>query len=317
MELYLAFLIDLILGQPPNRFHLVAWLGRLLSMLENLFRKISKNNYINSFLLFFFINIIYYYIYIFFIKFDLFLTNIILVYFSFTFRGMVEHVYPIYIHLKNHHFEKAKSFTQQIVSRTIKDNDNHTIIRSAIESISENYVDSFVSPLFYFLLGYIIMPDYSGFFAFYYRIFNTCDAMFGYKNEQYKEFGFIFAKYDDLLNFLPARISFVFIYVASILLGYNHRNCYFIWKRDKKKHPSPNGGNPEAAFAGALEIQLGGVNYYFNKKEFRPFIGDKIQTLNPIHVVRSIHLFIVSSFLYIDFIFIVRDICEFYKFPLC
>jgi adenosylcobinamide-phosphate synthase len=234
MELYLAFLIDLILGQPPNRFHLVAWLGRLLSMLENLFRKISKNNYINSFLLFFFINIIYYYIYIFFIKFDLFLTNIILVYFSFTFRGMVEHVYPIYIHLKNHHFEKAKFFTQQIVSRTIKDNDNHTIIRSAIESISENYVDSFVSPLFYFLLGYIIMPDYSGFFAFYYRIFNTCDAMFGYKNEQYKEFGFIFAKYDDLLNFLPARISFVFIYVASILLGYNHRNCYFIWKRDKK-----------------------------------------------------------------------------------
>jgi len=66
MELYLAFLMDLILGQPPNRFHLVAWLGRLLSMLENLFRKISKNNYINSFLLFFFINIIYYYIYIFF-----------------------------------------------------------------------------------------------------------------------------------------------------------------------------------------------------------------------------------------------------------
>jgi len=316
MELYLAFLIDLILGQPPNRFHLVAWLGRLLSITENLFRKISKNNYINSFLLFFFINIIYYYIYIFFIKFDLFLINIILVYFSFTFRGMIEHVYPIYIHLKNRRFEKAKFFTQQIVSRTIKNNDNHTIIRSAIESISENYVDSFVSPLFYFLLGYIIMPDYCGFFSFYYRIFNTCDAMFGYKNEQYKEFGFIFAKYDDLLNFLPARISFVFIYIASILLGYNHKNCYFIWKRDRKKHPSPNGGNPEAAFAGALEIQLGGVNYYFNKKEFRPLIGDKIQILIPNHIVKSIDLFIVSCFLYIDWVFIVMGICEFYNFPL-
>jgi adenosylcobinamide-phosphate synthase len=300
IELYLAFIIDILLGQPKNQFHLVAWLGKLLRLLENFFRKIYSNDYINSILMFIFIHILY--IIFFFITYNLNFIPLILIYFSFSFRGMIEHIYPIYQSLKNNDVKKAKFLTQFIVSRTIQDNDEKTIIRCAVESIAENYVDSFVSPLFYFLIGYMINPIYACYFAFYYRIFNTCDAMFGYKNNEYLQFGFLFAKFDDLLNFIPARICIIFILIGSYLLKYNYKNSYYIWLRDRKKHPSPNGGNPESAFAGSLEIQLGGINDYFGRKEFRPYLGDKIQELNFNHILKSIQLFIVSSFLYFDFV---------------
>ncbi|GIX43176.1 MAG: cobalamin biosynthesis protein CobD [Leptospiraceae bacterium] len=302
LELYLAFLLDLFLGQPSNKFHLVAWLGKGLSILEKTLRNFFNNDILSSIILFIFLHILYILIFMLCIYFNDIIINIILIYFSFSFRGMIEHTYPIYISLKNHNFDKAKYFTQFIVSRIIKDNDDKTIIRSSIESIAENYVDTFISPLFYFLIGYLIHPSYGGFFAFYYRIFNTCDAMFGYKNQKYLKFGFIFARFDDLLNFIPARISISFIFIASFLLKYNYKNCFYIWLRDHKKHPSPNGGNPESAFAGSLEIQLGGINYYFNKKEFRPFLGDKIKQLHYIHILKAIQLFIVSSFLFFYFI---------------
>ena len=101
--------------------------------------------------------------------------------------------------------------------------------------------------------------------AFLYKAVNTMDSMFGYKNDKYIDFGYFPAKLDDVFNYIPARLSGYFIVIVSFVLGLDYKNSFKIYKRDKNNHSSPNSAHPEAAVAGALNVQLGGANYYFGK----------------------------------------------------
>ena len=127
--------------------------------------------------------------------------------------------------------------------------------------------DGVIAPFFYAGLGGAPL-------AFLYKAVNTMDSMFGYKNEKYIEFGYFPAKLDDVFNYIPARLSGYLITIASFILGVDYKNSFKIYKRDENNHSSPNSAHPEAAVAGALNIQLGGANYYFGKLVEKPTIGD-------------------------------------------
>jgi adenosylcobinamide-phosphate synthase len=156
------------------------------------------------------------------------------------------------------------------------------IIRACVETVAESTVDGIISPLFYAFLGGAPL-------ALAYKAVNTLDSMVGYKNERYFHFGWAAAKLDDLANFIPARLAVFFLLLVTFKLK-KIRTILKIVLRDGKKHPSPNSGLIEAGFAGALSVQLGGVNTYQGRREERPLLGDKKQTLRREHLEAALEL---------------------------
>ena len=168
--------------------------------------------------------------------------------------------------------------------------DEKMIIRSTMETISENTVDGIVAPMFYMFLGG--MP-----LAMAYKAINTLDSMVGYKNEKYMDFGKFSAKVDDVANFIPARITGILIVLASMILGYDYKNSLKIFLRDRKNHSSPNSAHSEASVAGALGVQFGGKVSYFGKEIDKPTIGDKTKEFELEDIRKNIRIMYVTSFL--------------------
>ena len=218
------------------------------------------------------------------------LCGIIIMYTSFAARDLWKHSQAVYGALKAENLKDARRKVGLIVGRDTTDLSEKEVSRAAVESVAESLVDGVTAPLFYaFLFG----P--AG--AMAYKAINTADSMFGYKNEQYREFGWAGARLDDLANFIPARITAFLIPVAAFLLGLNAHNSWRILLRDRKKHASPNSGHAEAAVAGALEVQLGGSNIYFGKVVEKPTIGDEGQQIMPGHILLANRLMLVTTIL--------------------
>ena len=143
-----------------------------------------------------------------------------------------------------------------------------------------------------------------------YKAVNTMDSMFGYKNERYREFGYFSAKADDIFNYIPARLTAILIMLVSFILRLNTKNSFKVYKRDMNKHLSPNSAHPEAAVAGALNLRLGGPNYYFGKLVEKPYIGDHLKDIEveDVYITNKI-IYSVTILAYIIamvFIFIIR-----------
>ena len=157
-----------------------------------------------------------------------------------------------------------------------------TEISSAlVRGVAENIIDGAISPLFYLILGGAPL-------AITYKTIDTIDSMIGFKNEKYKDFGWAAAKLDDIASFIPARITGFLIPIAALMLGKDFKNSFKIMLRDRKKHPSPNGGIAEAAVAGTLGIQLGTEKYQ---------VGDKKNNPSPQHIKDVIFLMYITSFI--------------------
>jgi adenosylcobinamide-phosphate synthase len=160
--------------------------------------------------------------------------------------------------------DKARQLVSYLVSRSTDELTESFIVSAAIESLTENITDSYVAPVFYYFIFAIIVIvhpfDYCLYFLLLvpmiYRIFNTLDAMLGYKTDELKDIGFVPAKIDDILNYIPARISGIYVVMSAYLLKLDGKNAYRIMRRDARKCPSPNSGYTMATTAGALNIQL-------------------------------------------------------------
>ena len=146
--------------------------------------------------------------------------------------------------------------------------------------MAENIVDGIVSPLFFAWLGGVPL-------AFLYRAVNTMDSMLGYRNARYGDFGMAAARTDDVFNYVPARITGLLIVLAAALLRLDAAGAMRCMLRDAAKHPSPNSGISEAGVAGALGVQLGGLNYYGGIASNRATMGDPLQRLRPVHIRRT------------------------------
>ena len=163
--------------------------------------------------------------------------------------------------------EAARNAVSMIVGRDTSVLDRSGIIRAAVETVAENTSDGVTAPLFYMGLGGAVG-------AFFYKSVNTMDSMIGYKNEKYADLGRFAAKLDDVLNFIPSRLTALLMTAVCPMIGLDGRNALRIWKRDRLKHASPNSAQTESACAGALNVRLAGDAVYFGELHKKPYIGD-------------------------------------------
>ena len=184
----------------------------------------------------------------------------------------------------------ARLAVSMIVGRDTENLTVEGVTKAAVETVAENTNDGVIAPLIYTLIGGPIL-------GFVYKAVNTMDSMLGYKNEKYLYFGRVAAKMDDVAGFIPARISALLMILASCLLGMDGKNALWIWKRDRRKHASPNAAQTEAVCAGALQVQLAGDAWYFGKKHEKDTIGDPIREIEPRDILRSEKLMIGTEVL--------------------
>jgi adenosylcobinamide-phosphate synthase len=167
-------------------------------------------------------------------------------------RSLYDHVLAVSSALKSNNIEHARSRVGKIVSREVKNLDRHGISRAAIESLSENFSDGVVAPIFWAI--FLGLPG-----VLAYKMLNTADSMIGYKNDRYHQFGWAAARLDDLINFIPARLSALLLFIAAFMWSRNEaERSWIAIKHDAKKQLSINAGYPESAMAGALNIRLAG-----------------------------------------------------------
>ena len=184
----------------------------------------------------------------------------------------------------------ARLAVSMIVGRDTENLTVEGVTKAAVETVAENTNDGGIAPLIYMLIGGPIL-------GFVYKAVNTMDSMLGYKNEKYLYFGRVAAKMDDVAGFIPARISALLMILASCLLGMDGKNALWIWKRDQRKHASPNAAQTEAVCAGALQVQLAGDAWYFGVKHEKETIGDPIRKIEPKDILRSEKLMIGTEVL--------------------
>lgn len=194
----------------------------------------------------------------------------------------------VFYQLEKKDIEEARKYLSYIVGRDTNELDEKEITRGTIETVAESTSDGIIAPLLYICLGGAPL-------GMAYKAINTLDSMVGYKNEQYLHFGWASAKLDDLANYIPARLTALFMVIAAFIKGYDWKNSIHIIKRDKRNHKSPNCGYPESATAGALNIQIGGTNIYFGKKVYKPTIGEPLKPLEKEDIDRAIQLMYSTS----------------------
>ena len=185
--------------------------------------------------------------------------------------------------LEQEGLEEGRRAVSMIVGRDTRDLTEEGVIKAAVETVAENTSDGVTAPLFYMILAGPL-----GGIA--YKAVNTMDSMVGYKNETYQYFGTCAARLDDAANFIPARLSALFMIAAAFLARYDGKNAWRIFKRDRKKHKSPNAALTEAVMAGALNVRLAGDAWYFGKLFKKPFIGDDIRTVERQDIARACRL---------------------------
>lgn len=299
----IAFLIDTIIGDPRTQYHPVVLMGKLIALLEHCFYRAddSDNKKFVMGIMLVIITLL--------ISYEVAAAIMMLSYqipfswgsaavggllLSFTIspNSLAKAGKGIYALLIIGELTEAREKVGWIVGRDTKDLDDAEIARATIETIAENTVDGIIAPLFFFVLGGVPL-------AVLYRAANTMDSMIGYKNEKYLYFGRGAAKLDDVLNYIPARITAMLFLFSALILGFDYRNAYRIMQRDAAKHPSPNGGYAEATMAGALHIRLGGMNSYFGRKSFRAYMGDAMVLIVPQHIMAAIRMMYTATVLFI------------------
>ena len=176
----------------------------------------------------------------------------------------------VYAALKEGDLPKARKAVSMIVGRDTQDLSEEGVAKAAVETVAENSSDGVIAPLLFLALGGPAL-------GFFYKAVNTLDSMVGYKNDTYLYFGRFSAKLDDVLNFIPSRISGLLLVLASPLAGLSMEGAWKIFRRDRRNHASPNSAQTEAAAAGALGVQLAGDAYYFGKLYKKPTIGDPLR----------------------------------------
>jgi adenosylcobinamide-phosphate synthase len=294
-SILIAYILDLILGDPRWLPHPVKGIGWLIKRLEGPIRKLFYNARITGIIFCIIIVLVSYSIVLIieriannFSAWLGFLTAMFFIYASLSIKDLRDEAILVYRSLTENDLEGARKNLSMIVGRDTQNLDKDSIIRATIESIAESTVDGIISPLFYAFLGGAPL-------AIAYKAVNTLDSMVGYNNECYKEFGWFSAKLDDIVNFLPSRLSILFIPLATLFIKKNFCDSLEVAISDGRKNPSLNSIFPEAAFAGALGIKLGGNSFYSGRIVERPFLDKEKNFLKSEHIKEAIKISYVCS----------------------
>jgi adenosylcobinamide-phosphate synthase len=295
-----AILIDLIFGDPKNRYHPTAWIGTLIAKFTPLakhqnpiFEKIGGVLLIiiiSSIVILLLLSLDFGISLIFTDYISLVvsvLVGIMLLKSTIAIRGMEKHAINVLESLENNNLNMARNHLSMIVKRNTTNLDKNHILSGVLESISENTVDGITGPMFYY--AFFGLPG-----AFFYRIVNTADSMIGYKNDLFKNLGWFTATCDTILNYIPSRLTGLMMIISAAILHNNWRHSYKIMMRDGKKTESPNAGYPMAALAGALETKFEKINHYK--------LGDGEIILTKQHVISAINIMKLTSVLFFGII---------------
>ena len=182
-------------------------------------------------------------------------------------KGLATESRRVYRTLGDGDLRAARVAVARIVGRNTELLDAEGVAKAAVETVAENFSDGFAAPMLCMFLGGAPL-------SMLYKSINTMDSMVGYKSEKYLYFGRIPAKLDDIANYLPSRVAALFLIIAAELTGQDAGSAWRVWRRDARKHLSPNAGQTEAACAGALGVQLGGDAWYFGEKHEKALLGD-------------------------------------------
>lgn len=312
--LVFAIVFDIIISELPYKIHPVVIIGKIIDFFTDLFIKIRNKisglllflstTIVSTVILFVLFSVINLNFYLMFIVYGLLLSS------TFSIKILLSSANDISNDLKEG-IEKARKSVSYLVSRNTNELSEKLIVSATIESLTENITDSYISPIFYFtlisaiallfadnintfLLVFIIL-----WIPFLFRISNTLDAMVGYENDKLKYIGYFPAKVDDILNYIPARISGFLVVISAFILKLNWKNSYKIMLRDARKCPSPNSGFTMASTAGALNIQLVKKDTYI--------LGDNTVEIDVLHISKAIKLskFTILLFTVISFLILI------------
>ncbi|MCL7489146.1 MAG: adenosylcobinamide-phosphate synthase CbiB [Desulfobulbaceae bacterium] len=225
--------------------------------------------------------------------------SIYLLYACFAARDLLAHSSRVAAALVENDPARARIMVGMIVGRDTAGLEEEGVVRACVESVAENTVDGVTAPLFWAAVGGPLG-------ALLYKAVSTMDSMFGYTSEQYLHFGWAPARLDDLVNWLPARITGLLLVLAALILRMHPAAAWRVFLRDRLNHASPNSGHPEAAVAGALGIRLGGLSTYFGKPVQKPVIGDDCCPPHAGHIKQVQDLLIAATVLALIFFIFVR-----------
>ena len=292
----LALGLDFTFGDPKNRYHPTAWIGRIIARLTPLSK--NKNPQLEKFGGIFIIIIPVVVVVSLLQILDLGISilttdwititatsvaGIILLKSTIAIRGMERYALAVMTSLENENLDSARTNLSMIVKRNTADLDKNHVISGVLESVSENTVDGITGPLFYYAI--FGLPG-----AFVYRIINTADSMIGYKSDMFKNIGWFAATCDTILNYIPSRLTGLIMIISAAILQNNWKESYKIMLRDGKKTASPNAGYPMAALAGALETKFEKLDHYS--------LGDVETTLTKEYVLSAIKIMKLTSILF-------------------
>ncbi len=281
LALILGFLLDLAFGDPRWLYHPIRLIGNLIAWAEKPFRAVFPKSEKGELTagVFFAVFVVAVstavpaLVLFLAAKLSIWLAFALEVFWSFQIlaaKSLKTESMRVYEALKEGELEKARKAVSMIVGRDTERLTEEGVAKAAVETVAENSSDGVVAPLIFLAVGGPVL-------GFFYKSVNTLDSMVGYKNDRYLYFGRFSAKLDDVLNFIPARISGLLLVTASPLAGLDVKGAWRIFKRDRKNHASPNSAQTEAAAAGALGVQLAGDAWYFGKLYKKPTIGDALR----------------------------------------
>lgn len=295
--LFLAFLLDLLLKDPVSFPHPVRWMGKAIESFEPICRRAVPSPVLSGAL------------------FSLSLlvstwaigamtlwicrqvhpavariVECVLLWYCISAGSLAESAGDVVRQLLHRGIPAARRAVSMIVGRDTNSLEESGILRAALETTAENFVDGVFAPLFYYAVGGIPL-------ALTYKMVNTLDSMVGYRNDRYLQFGKVAARIDDIANWIPARLAVLLVACGAHLLKGRGRDALYTALREGKNHLSPNSGYPEAAFAGALHVRLNGPNFYHGVLVQKPYIGKDFEEVTPRRVFRAIDLMCCASFL--------------------
>ncbi|MCI5959337.1 MAG: adenosylcobinamide-phosphate synthase CbiB [Lachnospiraceae bacterium] len=299
---FLGFIMDLLFGDPYWLPHPIRLIGNLIAQAEKLFYKDRKRDYkkeyrggcmtvltvllvtgIVTFVLLFAAYRLH----------PLLGAGIemIMTYQILAIKSLKDESMKVYDQLQHGTLENARHAVSMIVGRNTQNLTEEGITKAAVETVAENTSDGVIAPMLYTALGGPVL-------GFLYKAVNTMDSMIGYKNDRYLYFGRAAAKLDDAVNFIPARISACLMVAAAVFLkGADQNRAWKIYRRDSRKHASPNSAQTESVCAGALGIQLAGDASYFGKIVKKPYIGDPVRKVETEDIKRTNRLMYITAFL--------------------
>ena len=307
-----AFFLDILLGDPQYLPHPIRWMGKTIETLEPLFRKIPLQSAFNGLLFAMSLVISAWSL----TALSLAVANglhpllkigleITFIYYCISARSLKDAAMEVSRSLVQKNVASARKRVALIVGRDVDKYEEDGIARAAVETVAENLMDGVISPLFFAGIGGAPL-------AMAYKMVNTLDSMVGYKNEKYINFGKASARFDDVLNYIPARLSIPLIAIASQILAGKGLLSVKTAVLEGSNHSSPNAGLPEAAFAGALTVKLNGPNYYNGKRVDKPYIGVRFGEARIAHIKKACDIMMLSSLLWLGILWGITAAVKFY-----